>query len=227
VIVTFTIKNINPGSKGTKRTIAHRSPTDSIVIFSKFNPQLFLDVSLSPAVFSVGSSPFLSVSSIVEVPPVRMVRKLVSSFTAWLTGPPDEEEIPKARFDWELPDEPRVARSAVVSEDGRWLAVPDQQGRVSIIDCVFGHFTRILKGMRDAQVAWSHSNCLLVFAPARGLIVACTVPMGEIFDAVKVDRRGKLFQCVKAGNELQAVFMDGKGNFGEISVEPPGSKSAD
>jgi hypothetical protein len=222
-IAIFAIRDIAPEPKFDRWTISHKSPADSVVIFSKFKPQSFSmgsSLGASPAVFSVGSNPFLSVVSIVKAPPASGIGKVFSRLASWV-APPSEDDVQEARLEWQLNDEPREAREAAASEDGRWLAVPDCQGRVSIIDCIFGHFTRILKGMRDAQVAWSHSNCLLIFAPARGLIVACTVPMGEIFDAVKVDRRGQLFQCMKEGNELQAVFMDADGNFGEISVEPP------
>jgi hypothetical protein len=41
----------------------------------------------------------------------------------------------------------------MASEDGRWMAIADAQGRVTIVDAVFGHMTKVLKGMRDAQIA--------------------------------------------------------------------------
>jgi hypothetical protein len=175
-----------------------------------------------PAVFSVGEHPFLSVCSIARPQPVGAAKKIFRAVTGWFSKHVEPDPIPEAKAEWELQDEPRCAREIVPSEDGRWLAVPDLQGRVSIVDGVFGHVTRILKGMRDARVAWA-GGALLIFSPARGLIIACTVPKGDIFDAVKVDRRGKLFQCLGEGGLLRAVFTDGSGTFAEISVTLPSS----
>jgi hypothetical protein len=211
-------------AKPEKWQLPHKGAADAVLVFSKLTSQLFSGARESPVVYAVGGQPFLSVASIAR-PQGGGVAKLlargVKKLASWLLAPPEEEHIQEAKAEWEIQDERRVAREVLASEDGRWLAVADTLGRVSIVDCIFGHITKILKGMRDGQVAWSHGGHLLIFAPARGIIVACTVPNGEIFDAVKVDKKGRLFQCVKDGNELDAIFMDSCGRFGQISVERP------
>jgi hypothetical protein len=89
---------------------------------------------------------------------------------------------------------------------------------VTIFDAVFGHMTKVLKGMRDAQLAWAHPDKLLIYAPASGMIVSCAAPGGAIVDAVRVDGSGKLFQQVTTNRQMQAIFVDSKGFVISISV---------
>jgi hypothetical protein len=231
IIVTFPIDDIlrfkslqsrlEAGElKPVKWQLQHKEPIDSVLIFSKLTSPMFSGLHEFPAVFSAGARPFLSVCSIARPQPVGAAKKIFRALAGWFSQQRDEEPIPEAKAEWELQDEPRAAVEVAPSEDGRWLAVPDRQGRVSIIDAVFGTVTRILKGMRDAQVAWA-GGALLIFAPARGVIVACKAPRGDIFHAVKVDRRGRLFQCAGEGGALRAVFTDGSPTFAEISVALP------
>jgi hypothetical protein len=192
-----------------KWKLRHPSPVASVIVNAN-------TVQRRPTIFSVGAQPFLSVCSIPKTPdrPARSQSRLFG----WLRS---SDVISDVQLEWEIEDEGRVARSLAVNEEGRWLAVSDSQGRVTIIDCVFGHVTKIVKGMRDAQIAWAHLNSLLIYAPARGVILACTVPRGEIFAAVKVDKKGKLVQQMTADKELKVLFIDSHGLVAPIDVRQP------
>jgi hypothetical protein len=189
---------------------------------------MFSGIHQFPAIFSAGANPFLSVSSISKpqiLATTDKVKQAASRFFKyaknWIAGMDEDEEeekIAKANFEWELIDEGRTARTMAVSGEGRWLAVTDTQGRVSIIDCVFGHVTRVLKGMRDAQLAWRGSY-LLIYAPARDILLVCTIPNGEIFDAVKIEGNGKLLQYSDRELKTHALFIDCNGTVKEIEIK--------
>lgn len=213
-----------------KWRLSHKHSVDAVVVNSSLQSPIFSGMNQFPAVFSVGSNPFISVDSILKAQSAgttERVKKAVSNFWRFaksVVGAGDdteqEEEIPNAKAEWDLYDEGRCAREVMASEQGRWLAVTDTQGRVSIVDCVFGHITRVMKGFRDAQVAWCH-EMLIVFAPARGMIVACTVPNGEVIDAAKVDKNGRVYQMVDENGEFYAVFVDSHGSAGKIECKRP------
>jgi hypothetical protein len=80
-----------------------------------------------------------------------------------------------------------------------WLWRSPQLKEESIIDCILGQIAMLLNGLRDDLFAWLHRGYLLIFASARFMIIACVMSIGEIFDAVKIDKGGKLFQWVKDG----------------------------
>jgi hypothetical protein len=198
----------------------------SVVVNSNITAPLFVGAHCFPAVFSVGEQPFLSVSSIPKTPsqsPLRMVRQAARRFRRlfWSSDTDEEQPIHNATTQCELQDGVRIARAVEPSADGRWLAVTDTQGRVTIVDGVFGHITNVVKGMRDAQVAWDPANCLLIYAPVREIIVACAAPFGDIFDAVKVDKGGRLYPFIAPDRRLRAAFVDSKGWVMAISVERP------
>ena len=215
--------------KFSKWRFSHKRAVDAVVVNSSLPSPIFSGMNQFPAVFSVGSNPFISVDSILKAQSVgttERVKKAVTNFWRFaksVVGAGDEEqeeEIPNAKSEWDLYDEGRAARAVLASEQGRWLAVTDTQGRVSIVDCVFGHITRVMKGFRDAQVAWCH-EMLIVFAPARGMVVACTVPNGEIIDAAKVDKNGRVYQMVDEDGKFHAVFVDSSGNAVQIHCNRP------
>lgn len=225
------IRRLRPEDfKFNKWTFDHKDSVDKVIVNSTLESPIFAGLHQFPAVLSVGSEPFISVDSIAEKQQqgaTELVKKAATKLfrmaASWLGAaeePKEEEVIPKARHEWELNDEGRVARNCLASERGRWLAITDTQGRVSIVDCVFGHITRVMKGLRDAQIAWYH-ELLLVFAPARGVMFACTVPSGEIIEAAKVDKNGKLFQRMGTDDSMLPVFVDSKGFVADLKCRVP------
>jgi hypothetical protein len=208
-----------------KWTLRHLRLADCALINSKLDSPLFFERCEFPGIVSVGSQPFLALSSIARAAQEdeNAIIRMTKSLFSWFSPPPKDTEVvpPDAPVKWELNDERWAARELSVSEDGRWMAVADGEARVSIIDPVFGHITRTLKGYRDAQMAWSHPNILLVFSPARKMIVACTAPNGELFDAVNVDPKGKLFQGIGADRTQFGIFLDGAGKVIVLSVNLP------
>jgi len=96
------------------------------------------------------------------------------------------------------------------------------------VDAVFGHVTRVMKGLRDAQVAWAR-QVLLVYAPTRGIVMACAAPNGEVVDAAKVDKHGHLFQCVTESLECHALFVSASGVVADLVCPrpPPGAREPD
>lgn len=216
--------------KFNKWTFDHKDSVDRVIVDSTLNSPVFTGLHQFPAVISVGRDPFISVDSIAEKQQQgatefvkKAATKLFRMAASWLGAadePKEQEVIPKARHEWELNDEGRAARNCLASEHGRWLAITDTQGRVSIVDCVFGHITRVIKGLRDAQIAWYH-DLLLVFAPARGVMFACTVPNGDIIEAAKVDKNGKLFQRMAADGSFIPVFVDSKGSVADLKCPIP------
>jgi hypothetical protein len=207
-----------------KWTLRHPKVADCALINSKLDSQLFFGRCEFPSIVSVGAQPFLAVSSIARVPQEgkSLIGRVTKSLFSWFVpAPPDEEVIPEAPVQWELNDERWAARELAVSEDGRWMAVADREARVSIIDPIFGHITRTLKGYRDVQMAWSHPNILLIFSPARKMIVGCTAPSGDLFDAVNVDPKGKLFQGIGEDRTQFPIFVDGTGKVMVLNVSPP------
>ena len=213
-----------------KWKLTHKGSVDAVVLNSSLPSPIFSGMNKFPAVFSVGGCPFISVDS-VSATTTRtagdIVMKAVSSLWKFVAGTPEDEEqeeqVPNARSEWDLRDEGRRARNVTASEQGRWLAITDTKGRVSIVDGVFGHITRVVKGLRDAQVAWSH-EMLVVFAPARSAVVLCTVPNGQIIHAAKVDKKGRLCQTIDENGNFQAVFIDSSGNAGLIEHDPADTK---
>jgi hypothetical protein len=198
----------------TKWKLPHPNPVDSVIVNAN-------TAQPAPTIFSIGARPFVSVCSISsDILPAKTSPGLFGLRRS-------SEHIAEAHTEWTIEDERRVACSLAINEEGRWLAVTDAQGRVTIIDCVFGQVTKIMKGMRDAQVAWARLNLLLIYAPARGMIVACTVPHGEIFAAVKVDNRGKLVQHVAADKELKVLFIDSQARVAQIGVQAPPPRNAE
>jgi hypothetical protein len=221
VIVTIPLgpELLNPLSeiKPTKRSLVHPHPADSAIIGSRLKSDIFFGVCEFPAVVSVGSDPFLSLSSLERIEPgsnPNIMRKL------WglMGGSGATEVIPKAHCHWELGEKGKVAKSLFLSPDGRWIAVTDCQGRVTIIDSVFGHVTNILKGYRNGQVAWAYPNILLIFSQSRAMIVACSVPDGVVFDAVSVGSKGHLFQGTDFQGRHFPVFIDSTGDVILIDV---------
>jgi hypothetical protein len=93
--------------------------------------------------------------------------------------------------------------------------VTEAQGRVTIIDCVFGQVTKIMKGMRDAQVAWACLNLLLIYAPARWIIVAYTVPHGDLVQSQSTIREpfGVIRNHILNGNPPNLVDSSQKKDF--------------
>jgi hypothetical protein len=218
----------------TKWKLLHPAPVHFAVANSRLSAPVFTGTNRSPALFIVGKKPFLSVASIAPPPEELQLVRTVKHAAKWLwsyfseSGPP-EEAIPvhDAIEEWTLFDRGRLARTVMASEDARWMATADAKGRVTIVDAVFGHMTKVLKGMRDAQSAWADRETLLVYAPARAMILSCAVPGGEVVDAVKVDGDGKLFQRVTADGRMQAMFVDSKGFVISVSVSGPESPPGD
>lgn len=205
----------------------HNDIVDSIIVNSNLSSFMFSGLHKFPAIFNVGSNPFISVYSISEpqeTGATEKVKQVASRFfkkaASWVTGSETKEEeppIPKAVFEWELNDDGRTGRKVLANPTGRWLGITDNQGRVIIVDSVFGHIARVLKGMRDSQIAW-YDNYLLVFIPSREMIVSYLIPCGKIFDAVRVDKNGKLIQTYGSDNKFGVVFIDSKGNVGALKV---------
>lgn len=206
-----------------KWELHHKNIADLVVVNSNLPSPMFSGLHQFPAVFTVGSEPFICVCSISKpkpLNPTEYVRakasRLLKTVGSWFVGTePTEEEppIPKSTKEWELYDEGRIAKCVAADPTGRWLAITDEQGRVIIVDVVFGHVAKVLKGLRDAQVAWidGENIFLVIYAPFRGMLIACEIPKGSIHDAVKVERGGKLYQSVSDG-KYRTSFIDSKGN---------------
>ena len=220
--------NFNAGEvTPTKWKLSHNRSVDAVVIHSNLPSPIFSGFHKFPAVISVGTRPFISVDSIpIEQSQTTsaIVKKMISSVWKFVAGTTDEEaeeeQIPNARPEWEHHDQGRCAIQVCASEEGRWLAISDTQGRVSLVDAVFGHITRVIKGLRDAQTAWSR-ELLIVYTPFRGVLVMCSVPDGTIRSAVKVDKKGRLYQTMNENGEFHAVFVDSRGNGGLLQCPEP------
>ena len=216
--------------------INHKNIQDAVVVNSNLPSPIFSGLHRFPAIFTVGANPFLSVSSILKPQPlhtVEKVKKLASKFYGYITGVQKEEEEPeisKANFEWDLSDEGREGNSISPDPTGRWLAICDNKSRVIIIDAVFGHITRVIKGYRDAQIAWYTSispksegnknniqTFLVIYGPYRKIIFVCSMPSGQIIDAVKVGSNGKLFQTSNLFDENNHLV-----NFGVNYIYPDG-----
>lgn len=207
---------------------------DSVVVNSSIPFPVFSDLHRFPAIYSVGK-PFISVSSIPQEQTMSVADNVVQKakqFFKWLVVSPDpdeddKEEIPilNANPEWGLNEDKRAGTSISADPTGRWLAICDNMFRVVIVDSVFGHITKVLKGYRDAQVAWfcptkeSFKNpFLIIYVPTREIIVACTIPNGSIVAAVKVVRDGKLFQTIDEKSGRGVVFLYPTGDVAILNV---------
>ncbi|OHT03866.1 hypothetical protein TRFO_01595 [Tritrichomonas foetus] len=221
-----------------KWQLHHKHLNDMIVVNSNLPSPMFSGLHHFPAVISVGANPFISVSSISKPQAVRateQIKQAVTGFLGWLTGIPEKEENKiepqTATFEWDLNDEGREGLTISADPTGRWLAVCDTKNRVVIIDSVFGHITKVLKGYRDAQVAWYYDGnsengknnaFLVIYGSHRKIIFVCSMPSGQIIDAIKVGSDGKLFQTISnaSGDCMYGVtYVYPDGNVAILKIE--------
>ena len=178
---------------------------DGVLVSSSFTAPIASVNSQFPLFFSISNSsidPFFSVYSISKTKPQSSMDFVKSAFKGirnlFYENPEPEEKFETAKLQYTLSDEGRIPKSIDCDPTGRWIAICDGQGRVIIFDSIFGHIVKILKGLRDAQVSWSEStngeSILVIYAPFRRMIIACTAPKGEIIDAIKAEAGGRLFQ---------------------------------
>ena len=202
--------------------------TDAVLINSNFQSPIVSGIHEFPAVYTIDDSPFFAVSSVAKpatIGATEFVKKSVTKFLRWVSGAetPKQEEIPKASYQWDLNDEGRTSRSIDADPTGRWIAISDAQGRVSIVDSVFGHIVKVLKGLRDSQVAWAESSSgesiLIIYAPFRRMIIACTAPNGDIIDAVKCESGGKLIQTYDKDGKFGFAYIDPKKTITTFSIK--------
>ncbi|KAH0788641.1 rab3 GTPase-activating protein regulatory subunit [Histomonas meleagridis] len=205
----------------------HNNVSDSAIVNSNLSSLMLSGLHPFPALVNTGSKPFLSVYSISkpqDAGAAQRVKQAASRFfkiaANWIVGSEAEEEeppIPKAAFEYEIIDEDRNGRQIFASPNGRWFAINDARGRVIVVDSVFGHISKVIKGVRDAQISWK-DEFLLVYTPSRGMITCCLIPSGKIIDAVKVDKNGKLFQVYGPENDFGSTFIDSIGNVASLKV---------
>jgi len=198
----------------------HHSFIDAVLINSSLSSIIVSGLHQFPAVFSIGSNPFLTVSSVqkpAQPKATEIVKQAASRFFRWVKGSTPEDEvppIPKSLFEWCMKDEGRTAKLIEADPTGRWVALTDNNGRVLIVDSVFGHIVKVLKGLRDSQIGWAdgpnQEPFLIIYSPFRKMIIACSVPNGEIFDAVKADSSGRLFSIRTIRNTV--AFLDSNMN---------------
>lgn len=204
------LKNAGAELQVNKWHINHQYQ-DAVLINSSISSPIISGIHEFPAVYTIGDSPFFAVSSVAKPATPKAteyVKKAVTGFFRWVAGadpPKEEEQLPKSPYQWDIKDEGRVTRTIDADPTGRWIAICDTQGRVTIIDSVFGHIVKVLKGLRDSQVAWAEGtfgeSILIIYAPSRRMIIACSAPSGDLIDAVKCESGGKLvqFQSPKYG----------------------------
>lgn len=199
---------------------------DAILVDSKFSTPIMNGLHDFPAIYAITQDPFFSVHSVSKAAIPRaseVLKKAVTGVFRWIVGTTDqqEEEYPKAPEQWSLKDDGRVSKSIEADPTGRWIALCDAQGRVLLIDSVFGHIVKVFKGLRDAQVAWaessSHLSVLIIYAPYRKMIIACTTPNGEIIDAVRAAPGGKLVQLHTP--KFCVGYFDANKNFSVFNVK--------
>ncbi|EAX91726.1 hypothetical protein TVAG_384500 [Trichomonas vaginalis G3] len=204
--------------------------SDAIFVDSKFSTPIMNGLHEFPAIYTIGNNPFFSVFSAANSDSTISVKKIVTNLFKWMAftdNNKQEEEYPKSKKQWNLRDEGRVTRSIEADPTGRWISICDGQGRVLLIDSVFGHMVKVYKGLRDAQVAWSESSSskdpvLIIYAPYRKMIIACTTPNGEIIDAVRAAPGGKLIQLHTP--KFAAGFLDANKTFTVFSVKYENTK---
>jgi len=116
----------------------------------------------------------------------RLRKKFNGSGGAARPGSADEDELNDgvirltARGASAVPffDPKREVLSMVASPDHRLVACTDNLGRILILDAVNFVVTRVLKGYRDASLAWA-SGYLVILAPKRARIEAWDVFRGR------------------------------------------------
>lgn len=210
---------------------------DSLIVNSNIPFPIFPNLHKFPAVYSVGK-PFISVSSISRVADesnTEKFKKAASRLLKWVFLQEDDAEekpeipINKALAQWELNDDKREGTSMAADPTGRWIAICDNMFRVIIVDSIFGHITKVLKGYRDAQIAWFSqpkskgsenppNSFLVVYVPTREIIVVCSIPNGNTVAAVKVTRDGKLFQTIDDDSKYGATFVYPTGDVAILNI---------
>lgn len=218
------------------KLLDNREVKDSVIVSSSLSFPLFSNYHQFPAVISVGS-PFVQVYYIAaEHKPTitESFHKGIKSIFSFITGQQEEENVtPPTSLDkeWELADEQRKGICLAADPTGRWVAICDNMFRVIIIDAIFGHITKILKGYRDAQIAWfckdivptNDNTFLVIYVPSREIIVVSTIPDGETIAAVKVGRNGRLFQTINKDKKYGVSFLYPTGDVAIINItaSPP------
>lgn len=206
---------------------------DSIVINSNISSPFHYNLFQFPAVYSVGK-PFITVSSISspQTSTKGIILKKASQVLKWMfmsdnnNDEKEEIEVSGTSNEWELDDDKREGISMAADPTGRWIVICDNMFRVMIIDAIFGRITKMLKGYRDAQVAWfspKNSNqtenpYLVIYVPTREIIVVCTIPNGNTVAAVRVARDGKLFQTIDADSHYGVTFVYPSGDVAILNI---------
>lgn len=175
----------------------------------------------SPVVISIGPDPFLSVYYIPR--PLQRsgfsIIKSVSKFSSLLSGNQSHQALPPVEngtLGWFINDEQREAISMEVSYGNQWIGIVDNNGRVITIDTLHGTVGRILKGFRDAQIAFV-GNLLVVCSSFRGILVLCDPATETSYDAIAIGKNGRLKQ-VKAEHGTNAIFISQTGSCLRVEV---------
>lgn len=212
---------------------------DSVVINTNIPTSFFPNSFQFPAVYSVGK-PFLSVSSIFcpQTSKADILLKTASRIMKWIFLSDDNNkekeqvQISRTSNEWELDDDKREGVSVSADPTGRYIAVCDTMFRVIIMDAIHGYITKVLKGYRDAQLAWfsppnsnenssngkNENSLLAIYVPTREIIVVCTIPNGSMVAAAKVVRDGKLFQTIDENSNYGVSFVYPSGDVAILSI---------
>ena len=193
---------------------------------------------------TVGSSPSLAGYSATLDEPVTAsnlakritktaVNMVFTSIGSRLWGAPAEE--PSEQNEPKIPkpvkiepthvfnDPERTLDKAVPNSTGRYLAVADSLGRVSILDTTLFVIIKMLKGYREATIVWldhqSESSCgiqstFLVYLPRRGIIEAWRTHSPQRLAAMKIGFHCRLLDC-----RVQCCVLQTDGMISSIGLE--------
>lgn len=198
---------------------------DALIISSRLSQSLVNGLTKFPIVISIGAPNFLTVSSI-QKPSAKNSESLTavaSKFFRWIAGSPVEEDktikVSKSSTEWSIKDEGRVGKELSADSSGRWVAVIDSNSRVLVLDSIFGNIVTVLKGLRGAQIGWIEPNFLAVYSSHRESMILCQIPQGKTIDAIKLNKKGKIFQLVDEERKRSVAFVSHDGHVLQIKAQ--------
>ena len=199
--------------------------SDAIINNSSVDKSLIGGLQKFPAVYTISSNQFISCFSVAtaDVPTITdKITNMAQRFFNWVSGDEKKNDTDtrlKSFYEWSIRDQGRVATSICADPTGRWIAICDNYHRVLIIDSIYGHIIKMLKGLRDAQVVWATNKIFLVYAPFRKVIIACKIPTCENICAIKVETSGRLYQICLNKDSFNIGFVDNKLNTMILNVK--------
>eukprot|EP01059_Diplonema_ambulator_P014586 TRINITY_DN254_c1_g1_i5.p1 TRINITY_DN254_c1_g1~~TRINITY_DN254_c1_g1_i5.p1 ORF type:complete len:1130 (+),score=377.24 TRINITY_DN254_c1_g1_i5:116-3391(+) len=194
-------------------------------VFKTTQTRWVLTVGRSPSVAAFDTTfETASASHIAKDAAKKAFNMMKSTFSSRLWGTEAQEAetpivLPKSikvdpSFKWD--DSERNIDTVTPDSTGRYVAITDARGRVTIMDARMFVVVKMLKGYRDASVMWLHearhaeraTGTFLVHLPHRGIVEAWMVSRPKRLAAIKVGFDCTMVRAV-GGEACKLLYSDG------------------